>query len=487
MATLAPIRFASFVFDPQHRLLTRDGVIVALGRPESAILAVLLARRGGVAGKGELIAAAWPGLAREESNLSVQIARLRRKIGPDIIRTVGRVGYRLVDPAAPSRVRFNRGSVRRRITVAGFAVGGAIHLGIAAEQIAEDLTVALSRFPAIAVLDVESGEGAEYQVEGALRDTGGALRLYVQLVDTGAGTILWADAYAAATAEMQRASGDLVARVAAAVDSGTQAAEIERSQRERPDSAEPYDLYLRAEALLRTSNIDDNAAAIVLCEQAIAAEPENVAFLAAACGGMHQRIAMGWPALTADDARRCNEYAMRGLSLAKQDGDALALFGSAVMMTGDPDLGYATMQHAARINPYSVHAIQIAGQANMHWGNLDTAIEQFERAHAINPTDHSQRFILGSMARIRLIRRDFTGAMELALRAFATNRHYNPVHWALIATAAQLGRAEQAGRYLARFKASNPGVTLARIANGRPSVGNRNASLLDGLEAAGLR
>jgi hypothetical protein len=77
--------------------------------------------------------------------------------------------------------------------------------------------------------------------------------------------------------------------------------------------------------------------------------------------------------------------------------------------------------------------------------------------------------------------------MELALRAFATNRHYNPVHWALIATAAQLGRAEQAGRYLARFKASNPGVTLARIANGRPSVGNRNASLLDGLEAAGLR
>ncbi len=61
------------------------------------------------------------------------------------------------------------------------------------------------------------------------------------------------------------------------------------------------------------------------------------------------------------------------------------------------------------------------------------------------------------------------------------------MHWTLIATAAHLGRADQAHRYLARFRQGNPSVTLARIAGAQPSVRNRNVPLLEGLESAGLR
>ena len=62
---------------------------------------------GEVLTKAQLMDAAWPGMAVEESNLSVQIASLRKALGgaPDggeWIVTVPRVGYRLfVEAHAP--------------------------------------------------------------------------------------------------------------------------------------------------------------------------------------------------------------------------------------------------------------------------------------------------------------------------------------------------------------------------------------------------
>jgi tetratricopeptide (TPR) repeat protein len=271
------------------------------------------------------------------------------------------------------------------------------------------------------------------------------------------------------------------------VESETQTDEINRSRRGATDAMSTYDLHMRAQRLLRSSNMHDNAQASALYDEVLAREPENVAYLAGACGALHHRIAMGWQALAPGDAQRCHDYALRGLHFASRDADAMALFGIAIMMTGDPDLGHATMQRAAEINPNSVHAVQIAGQGNMHWGNLDRAEQQLRHAYRLNPRDHNQRFVLGSLARIRLSRGDVEGAARIARQAFAVNQHYNPIQWTLIASAAHLGRAEQAERYLRRFADNNPGVTLSSIARARPSVGSRNASLLEGLEAAGMR
>jgi DNA-binding winged helix-turn-helix (wHTH) protein len=89
-------------------------------RRHARILGALLKSPGEALTKAQLMDAAWPGMAIEESNLSVQIASLRRALGPapdggDWIVTVPRVGYRLVvqrkpatipvshDPAGPPR------------------------------------------------------------------------------------------------------------------------------------------------------------------------------------------------------------------------------------------------------------------------------------------------------------------------------------------------------------------------------------------------
>jgi DNA-binding winged helix-turn-helix (wHTH) protein len=76
------------------RLLRRDQPIYL--RPKLyELLKVLVEHRGQVVGKDELINTVWPGLNVEDSNLTVSINALRRKLGDNkYIETVTKRGYR---------------------------------------------------------------------------------------------------------------------------------------------------------------------------------------------------------------------------------------------------------------------------------------------------------------------------------------------------------------------------------------------------------
>lgn len=76
------LTFGRFELKPETGVLLREGEPVPIGRRAADILAALLRSRGDVVTKSELIDAAWPGLAIEESNLSVQMAALRKRRAP---------------------------------------------------------------------------------------------------------------------------------------------------------------------------------------------------------------------------------------------------------------------------------------------------------------------------------------------------------------------------------------------------------------------
>src|ERR1044072_1389479 len=92
--------FGPFVLDPGAGTLLRNDEPVAVGSRGLKLLAALVGRPGDILSKAELMDAAWPGMAVEEANLTVQIAQLRKLLGPAVggggewIATVPRVGYR---------------------------------------------------------------------------------------------------------------------------------------------------------------------------------------------------------------------------------------------------------------------------------------------------------------------------------------------------------------------------------------------------------
>ena len=91
--------FGPFVLDVGAGALSRRGVPVPVSYRGLLLLTALRERPGENLSKSEFMEAAWPRLAVEESNLSVQIASLRKLLGEtlegaDWIATTPRVGYR---------------------------------------------------------------------------------------------------------------------------------------------------------------------------------------------------------------------------------------------------------------------------------------------------------------------------------------------------------------------------------------------------------
>src|SRR6516164_9009538 len=96
--------FGPFRLDAQGETLFKGTEALALSHRAVALLRILIERAGAPVSKDALMEAAWPGLAVEGSNLTVQIAALRRALseargGEDWIATLPRRGYRFVGPA----------------------------------------------------------------------------------------------------------------------------------------------------------------------------------------------------------------------------------------------------------------------------------------------------------------------------------------------------------------------------------------------------
>src|SRR5271169_2523306 len=97
----AIFEFGAFRLDPTERLLLREKVPVQLPPKVFDALVVMVANRGRLLGKGELLRTVWPDTFVEESNLSLYISILRKALrdgedGFQYIETVSRHGYRFI-------------------------------------------------------------------------------------------------------------------------------------------------------------------------------------------------------------------------------------------------------------------------------------------------------------------------------------------------------------------------------------------------------
>ena len=150
------LSFGNFVLDPQRGTLQRDGETLVIGNKGLILLKALLNSRGEAVGKKTLMDAAWPDTAVEESNLSVQIAALRKILGPAPdggawIATVPRGGYRFIEEGGrsgdmasrQSSLPLNRPSI---MVLPLHNASGDPAQDYLADGITEDIITALTRF-----------------------------------------------------------------------------------------------------------------------------------------------------------------------------------------------------------------------------------------------------------------------------------------------------------------------------------------------------
>ena len=95
-STANEIAFDRFVVQQAERRLLVDGKVAKLSTRAFDILTALIACRGRMVSKNELLDLVWPDQVVEESNIHVHISALRKVLGPDVISTVPGRGYRFI-------------------------------------------------------------------------------------------------------------------------------------------------------------------------------------------------------------------------------------------------------------------------------------------------------------------------------------------------------------------------------------------------------
>lgn len=250
-----------FEVRPAERRVLAQGEAVALGGRAFDLLLVLMELRERVVGKDELVARVWPGLVVEESNLTVQIAALRKVLGSAAISTVAGRGYRFTMPvqgAAPAR------------TAAVPAAAGSRELPVLAvlpfdnqstdpemqffsDGVSEEIIHRLSRGAQLRVIGRTSSfqfrgerkaEAADrlacsHVLDGSIRRAAGRVRINAHLMEASSRTTLWSNHYDRGLEDLFAVQDELAESIAAALDQAFS------SFSTRGVDPAVYDLYLR--------------------------------------------------------------------------------------------------------------------------------------------------------------------------------------------------------------------------------------------------
>ena len=490
--------FGPFVLDNGGRVLRRGDETIPLGRRGLALLKTLLSAEGAALSKEQLRAEVWPGLVVEDVNLSVQIAHLRKALGKapdgqDWVVTVPRFGYRL---STVAQLEQGRPPVPMLVVLPLLNLTGDLSRQHVVEGLVDELIAALSRFRGFGVFSRSASFahrektnpadsiGADYLLEGSLRMLGDVLRLVLTLAGKD-GRSLWSGTFSGRIDDVFSFQDEVVRQVAAIIEPRIQATELSRSWRQRPSSLDAYDMFLRGVAKLYEFEETPNAEAISLLERAISIEPENGAYLGFACWALEMRITMGWPALSDSDRHRCIELANDAITRAGDDAVVLAHCGVALQLVGlEYDRGLAVAERAVACNPNDPVALVNAGLAHYLGGSLESALERLHYCIALQPNDAYDAMGIISNVYAGLNRHE--EALLWAKRGLAINASFQPNHWVAVASAAHLGRLDEAREALVRLLSHAPGLTVAKLLRVRPRDHSRDEGIVGGLRLAGM-
>jgi TolB-like protein len=502
--------FGPFLLDTARGTLTRDGAAVAVGQRGLRLLQALLEAGGEPVSKAELMRAAWPGLVVEDSNLSVQVAALRKLLGTpsrgaqDWIVTVPRLGYSLPGLSAveePQLAPLDHGDVdhggRPSIAVLPFA-----HLGddpaqeYLADGVSEALIAALTRFRWFSVTGRNASQvyklkavdgrtaaaelGVRYLVEGSVRAFGGRLRISAQLVEAPGGHCLWADRYDFADADLFDVQDAIAQQVAGAVepellkDAGSVAA------RRRSGSVTAWDLVAQGSWYFHHVTRSTHLKARELFRQAGRIDPELTEaqlWLGRVNAGL---VAYGWSEDPPGDLREGRAAALEAVQLDEKDPYAHYALAIVSAYGDDFALALRSADKAVELNTCFALGHLVHGLATLFAGDAGGAVPSLERGLRLNRYDPQNFVWYTALALAFLFGGQAEDALQRAIAALQVRPAWRPAMRAAAAAEAALGRPASSAGWLQRWA-----DTPAHAADALQPLWRCNAPWAQRIEALG--
>lgn len=417
--------FGVFTVDRRRKILLKDGEAVPLAQKAILLLDALLSADGRVVPKAELMDIAWQGRNVEESNLSVQIAALRkclgtRSDGTDWIVTVPRVGYRFADvqsqesgKSGTSPRTLTKQADRPSIAVLSFEnLSGDAAQDYFSSGFTEDVRTELTRLAGLTIiarhpmLKVENVEpdpreictrlNVTHVLMGSVRRANHRMRINVQLINCADGSSLWSDRYDRDITDILIVQEE-IARVIAA----TLKVKLVEDRSSTTDHASrlnmtAYDYCLQARHFYHMHTISHVVMAKRMFRKAVDFDPSYARAYAGLAFAGSFLYALHHPEGNLEEIL---EASTKSILLEPNLAEAHAAHGLALVRANRAKEATVIFDRAISLNPNLFEAHYHYTEALTDLQDWESAAMCYRRALEIAPEDYRCQLMLGQMYR----------------------------------------------------------------------------------------
>lgn len=347
--------------------------------------------------------------------------------------------------------------------------------GFLIDGVVEDITTKLSRFSWLHVKAGSSTDGTrltgaemsklygqagnDYLIHGSLRSQGQRYRLTVQLADPSDGRYLWVERFDRETDDTFALQDELSDAVVGSLESTLERLAGRSTRSIAFEDMNAWECYHRGLAIQYEFDAATNSEAQRHFRQAIALDPN----FGLAYARLSYAIVISTIYFEAEDV---DGLLSEALSLAQtaarlDPDDAVVRFalGRVRLARGEYEQSISHLKDAIALNPNMAQAHCGLGDSMAYAGSLDEAMDCFEEAVRVSPTDPYRWAFLSYGATALLFRGDYDEADKWAAKAEAMpNAHYWPTA-IRVSSLAHAGRMKEAEAALARLMAMRPGIT----------------------------
>jgi len=228
-----------------------------------------------------------------------------------------------------------------------------------------------------------------------------------------------------------------------------------------------WELVMRALSHFWRVTQKDNALAQSFLEKAIAIDPHYGQALSVLATSQTFGAYMGWADMSAT-VPAAERAALKAIQADNEDPWAHHALGCAYLLTRRFDEALAEFVLVLRLNPNFSLAQAIYGLTLAFCGQWQNADEAARRALRLSPRDPLSALYYGVASYAQFVGRNYDEALQLAQAAIRLRSDYASAYRLLAASAAMAGQTDVAASALQELRRTQPGISLAWIANQMP-------------------
>jgi adenylate cyclase len=340
---------------------------------------------------------------------------------------------------------------------------------------------------AVDVKQVGRELGVRYVLEGSVRKGGNRVRITAQLIDATRGAHLWADRFDGLLEDVFELQDKVAISVAGVIEPALRQSEIERARRQRPDSLDAYDLYLRALPCAVTAMPEDADKALPLLGKAIELEPDFAAAHAMIAWCHEQRYLRG--GMQEETRNTALRHARQAIAAGGDDAAALAIAGFVIAVCGrDFETALTAFDRSFTLSSSSALALSLSSMVRAWRGDDAIAVEHGNRALRLSPFDPWLYLPYVGLAYAHFAAGRFEETVAAASLASQSNPRFTVPLILHAAALGSLNRTEEAKAVVQRLLELQPGLTVATAILSPQYVNPEHiAALANALRRAELR